>query len=203
MSASGSSSGPPHWPGSGTPGERRPLQLISVVAAVIAVIVALGVGVWTFVLTPAPDPSATPAPPTTAAPPEPTAQPTPTAMPSPTPSATPSPTPSPTPTPTPWPTPTPTPSPTAMPAELPGGSQPCSDVFGEIGGFRASAAGNGVTSCPFAEEVRRAYASQPGRNTTVTVDVLSTVTNQTYAMTCTGDRLVTCSGGDNAVVHLL
>lgn len=206
MSVTGSSPGPPHGPDSSAPGQRRPLQLLSVIAAVIAVIVALGVGVWTFILTPAPDPDAAPAPPATAIPPEPTVQRSPTVTPSSAPSSTPSRAPSATPSVTPRATPSPTssiPSPTATPAEFPEGSQPCSDAFGEIDGFRASAAGNGVTSCPFAEEVRRAYATQPERNATVTVEVLSTVTNQTYEMTCTGERLVTCSGGNNAVVHLL
>ena len=30
----------------------------------------------------------------------------------------------------------------------------------------------------------------------------SPVTGQSYLMTCTGQRVVTCSGGDNALVYL-
>lgn len=68
--------------------------------------------------------------------------------------------------------------------------------------FPTSAIGNDTTSCPFAEEVRRQYINQSGRNTTVTVDALSPVTGQMYRMTCSGHRVVKCTGGNDAVVYI-
>ena len=67
-----------------------------------------------------------------------------------------------------------------------------------------SAAGSNVTSCPFAEEVRRAYASDgPKSSQQRVVNAFSPVTGQNYTMTCTANGgLVTCVGGNNAVVYL-
>ncbi|GAM49531.1 hypothetical protein NSK11_contig00117-0008 [Nocardia seriolae] len=89
--------------------------------------------------------------------------------------------------------------------QLPTGSTPCPPVYAALGGFSSSAIGSTVTSCPFAEEVRRAYAdaasSRPG--TTVSVVVVSPVTGRTYTMNCTAaGKLVTCAGGENAVVYV-
>ena len=64
-----------------------------------------------------------------------------------------------------------------------------------------SAAGT-VTSCPFAENVRDQYVRQPLRATTVTLNVFSPVTDQSYLMTCTGNHVVTCRGGKSAVVYI-
>jgi hypothetical protein len=64
-----------------------------------------------------------------------------------------------------------------------------------------SAAG-AVTSCPFAENVRDQYIRQPRRATTVTLDVFSPVTAQSYLMTCTGNHVVACRGGNDAVAYL-
>lgn len=60
-------------------------------------------------------------------------------------------------------------------------------------------AANGVTSCPFARAVGRAYAS--GRQNPY---VYSSVTGRSYQMYCgrRGSRTVVCTGGNNAYVRL-
>jgi hypothetical protein len=68
--------------------------------------------------------------------------------------------------------------------------------------FNNSAAGSDVTSCQFAESVRGQYVQQPARGTTVTLNVFSPVTNQAYLMTCTGNHIITCTGGNSAVVYI-
>lgn len=84
---------------------------------------------------------------------------------------------------------------------LPASATPCPPVQ-RSEEFASSATGSSLTSCPFAEEVRGQYLRQPERGTTVSIDAVSPVTGQTYAMTCSGNRIVTCTGGDNAVVYL-
>jgi hypothetical protein len=80
-------------------------------------------------------------------------------------------------------------------------STPCPTVFSNTE-FATSAVGSAATSCEFAEAVRFQYVSQPGRATTLTLDANSPVTGQTYRMNCTGDRVVTCTGGNNALIYL-
>ncbi|WP_405491381.1 serine/threonine-protein kinase [Nocardia sp. NBC_00511] len=99
------------------------------------------------------------------------------------------------------------PSTSAAPASVqpPPGSTPCPPAFAAVGGYTTSATGNTVTSCPFAEEVRRAYAdatsSRPGA--AVSVVAVSPVTGRSYTMNCTAaGKLVTCAGGENAVVYV-
>ncbi|WP_079927207.1 hypothetical protein [Mycobacterium sp. AT1] len=79
-------------------------------------------------------------------------------------------------------------------------STPCTSG----GGYELSnsAVGSSRTSCAFAEVVRSAYATQPRRGGTVVVNAYSPITGETYRMTCTGSGVVTCKGGDNAVVYL-
>ena len=92
---------------------------------------------------------------------------------------------------------------TTTPVRLPAGSTPCGGTSSAANGN--AAAGNGVTSCPFAEEVRRAYAAQAGTgsDTPQTVTATSPVTGRSYTMTCTpSGGLVTCTGGDNAIVYV-
>ncbi|MFC9998080.1 protein kinase [Nocardia sp. NPDC127526] len=89
--------------------------------------------------------------------------------------------------------------------QLPAGATPCAKVYSALSGYTTSAIGNGVTSCPFAEEVRRAYADatagRPGTATSVVA--VSPVTNRSYTMSCTATgKLVTCTGGENAVVYV-
>lgn len=64
------------------------------------------------------------------------------------------------------------------------------------------AVGSSKTSCAFAFNVLDAYWSQPQRVGTLSVSAFSPVTGKSYLMTCRGSRVVTCSGGDNAVVYL-
>ncbi|MFR9752025.1 protein kinase domain-containing protein [Nocardia sp. 004] len=91
---------------------------------------------------------------------------------------------------------------------LPVGATPCGQGGAAAGGFSRSAAGTTVTSCPFAEAVRRAYAdsAEPPNtagNAPRTVVATSPVTGQTYTMKCrTEDQLVICTGGNNAVVYV-
>ncbi|WP_138998929.1 serine/threonine protein kinase [Rhodococcus zopfii] len=88
------------------------------------------------------------------------------------------------------------------PAEsVPSYSTPCASVFGSSS-FGTSAVGSTVTSCEFAEEVRAAYLRQGVRNGTVSIDAYSPVTGRTYTMTCSGSAVVTCTGGNDAVVYL-
>ena len=87
---------------------------------------------------------------------------------------------------------------------LPPGATPCPPVYGSAGPFTKSAVGTSMTSCPFAEEVRRAYAtSGPPSSTPRHINVRSPVTHQLYPMNCAADGpLVTCDGGHDALVYL-
>ena len=57
---------------------------------------------------------------------------------------------------------------------------------------------NSHTSCPFAHNTRSAYAEAGGSHN---LEVYSPVTGTTYAMTCNGTGLVTCTGGEEAAVY--
>ncbi len=94
--------------------------------------------------------------------------------------------------------------PAMVAGDLPPGATPCAPIFGRTGAFSASAAGTTVTSCAFAEEVRRAYAaSGPPVPRPRVVVAFSPVTGLTYTMLCTaGAGLVRCSGGNDAVVYV-
>ncbi|ASF07707.1 serine/threonine protein kinase [Nocardia brasiliensis] len=94
--------------------------------------------------------------------------------------------------------------PAVVAGDLPPGATPCAPVFGRTGAFTASAAGTTVTSCAFAEEVRRAYAaSGPPAPRPRVVVAFSPVTGLTYSMVCTAEAgLVSCSGGKDAVVYV-
>jgi hypothetical protein len=89
------------------------------------------------------------------------------------------------------------PQPNAVPAY----STPCTSLFYNRQ-FATSAVGSSVTSCEFAEQVRLQYLNQPRRNGPVAVDAYSPVTGQDYWMSCSGSGVVTCTGGDNAVIYL-
>jgi hypothetical protein len=86
------------------------------------------------------------------------------------------------------------------PATPPAYSTPCASA----GSFElsTSAVGSSQTSCTFAEVVRSTYVNQPRRGGTVVINAYSPVTGEIYRMTCTGSGLVTCKGGNNAVVYL-
>jgi serine/threonine kinase PknH len=57
------------------------------------------------------------------------------------------------------------------------------------------------TSCPFAENVQRAYLNSVDQGNGGTVTAVSPVTGQTYTMQCTDGSPVVCTGGTNAVVE--
>lgn len=57
---------------------------------------------------------------------------------------------------------------------------------------------NTVTSCPFAENTRSAYAEANGARS---IEVYSPVTGKTYGMNCDGSGTVACRGGNNATVY--
>lgn len=59
--------------------------------------------------------------------------------------------------------------------------------------------GSGVTSCAFAGAVRQAYLDSGGSSY---VSAYSPVTGTTYGMSCSGGAVVSCSGGNNAVVYI-
>ncbi|WP_432277916.1 protein kinase domain-containing protein [Nocardia cyriacigeorgica] len=90
------------------------------------------------------------------------------------------------------------------PIALPPGARPCGPPAQVA--FANAAAGTEVTSCEFAEEVRKAYAAAAGGgrgSAPASVVAASPVTGRTYTMNCSEqDRLVTCTGGDNAVVYV-
>jgi serine/threonine protein kinase len=79
-----------------------------------------------------------------------------------------------------------------------GGKKPSGPVV-QIPSTAESCAGglwkNSVTSCPFAENTRSAYAEANGAKQ---ISVYSPVTGQTYAMKCEGAGTVVCRGGDHA-----
>ena len=85
---------------------------------------------------------------------------------------------------------------------LPPGAKECPSVYGQTGDYHKSAMGNDKTSCPFAEEVRFAYArGAPGQSREI--KAVSPVTHTEYTMSCSASgKLVTCVGGDNAVVYV-
>jgi serine/threonine protein kinase len=76
------------------------------------------------------------------------------------------------------------------PVEPPAGSESCSDA--------SELWVNQYTTCPFAENTQSAYAEADGGHE---LSVYSPVTGKTYAMTCKGTRLITCTGGNDAAVY--
>lgn len=88
-------------------------------------------------------------------------------------------------------------------ASLPANAQTCPADFGPAGEYISSAVGTTITSCPFAEAVRVAYAGSGQPGVARTVNATSPVTGRSYAMNCSPVAgLVTCTGGENAVVYV-
>ncbi|MGV8874557.1 MAG: hypothetical protein ACOH2Q_18640 [Rhodococcus sp. (in: high G+C Gram-positive bacteria)] len=86
---------------------------------------------------------------------------------------------------------------------LPAGAQTCPATVPSTTGLRGSAVGSTVTSCPFAEEVRLGYMRGGSDPNPRTVVASSPVTGKRYEMDCVSSaQLVTCTGGENAVVYL-
>jgi serine/threonine-protein kinase len=88
-------------------------------------------------------------------------------------------------------------------AALPPNARACPTASGPVGDYLNSAAGTSVTSCDFAEAVRRAYGqSGPPSPVPRSVRAYSPITHTWYAMTCSADGpLATCTGGDDAIVY--
>ena len=86
-------------------------------------------------------------------------------------------------------------------ASAPGGLvEECSDSGGPD--LPRSGRGTQATSCPFAISVRDAYFATARPGEPAMVDAYSPVTGQSYEMRCTGGEVITCRGGNNAVVYL-
>lgn len=90
----------------------------------------------------------------------------------------------------------------AQPAQggRPAGAYECMDLG--AGPYSAAAVGSSVTSCEFAEVVWSQYVGSGGTGQARTVNAYSPVTGRNYTMSCSGGPVVTCTGGDNAVVHI-
>lgn len=89
-------------------------------------------------------------------------------------------------------------------AGAPQGSTPCPVLFPPYDLYRASSVGSSVTTCGFAERVRKAYADsgRPGQLPRPVV-ATSPETGERIRMMCAAEaRIVTCTGGDDAVVYI-
>ncbi|MFI9532826.1 protein kinase [Nocardia fusca] len=95
---------------------------------------------------------------------------------------------------------------TTRQADLPAGAQPCSGAESSGSEYGAAATGTAVTSCEFAEAVRQAYLDPTvvsAEGDPVSVEATSPVTGQAYTLECVAaDGVVTCRGGNNAIVYL-
>lgn len=80
---------------------------------------------------------------------------------------------------------------------LPAGASACA---GPVDGTSVGT-GSEVTSCAFAGAVREAYLAKEPKGD-VDLEVRSPVTNKTYTMSCTGESVTRCTGGNNAIVYL-
>lgn len=91
---------------------------------------------------------------------------------------------------------------------VPAGSIPANSAARQnaaTGDFNSVWRGTTVTSEPFANAVRDAFVSNylETGDTDATLRVYSSVTGHTYTMTCRDNgSFVTCTGGNNAVVHI-
>lgn len=85
-------------------------------------------------------------------------------------------------------------------ASAPAGSYQCSNAGG--GALSRSAVGSSVTSCQFAQSVRQAYLADGNSGGSATIWAYSPVTGRGYTMSCSGGTVVTCTGGNNAVVYI-
>lgn len=102
---------------------------------------------------------------------------------------------------------TPPPTPTVILTQVPGlpPSATCPVVYKDVATpFSAGARGTPMTSCPFVEQVRRAYSLQNPKGTgTQTVRAVSPTTHKEYGMICTAQgAYATCVGGQGAIVYL-
>ena len=88
---------------------------------------------------------------------------------------------------------------------LPPGATVCPAVYPDVvAPFNAGARGTPTTSCPFVEQVRRAYSQRPAPlSRAQQIRVASPATGKWYDLVCTPTTtFVTCSGGVVAVIYL-
>ncbi len=89
---------------------------------------------------------------------------------------------------------------------LPPGAATCRVIYPEIKEpFNAAAKGTPLTSCPFAEQVRRTAQAEhfSARSPSAQLKVVSPVSRKWYEMQCTSaGSYATCTGGEDAVVYL-
>ncbi|MDV8003310.1 serine/threonine protein kinase [Rhodococcus sp. IEGM 1318] len=91
---------------------------------------------------------------------------------------------------------------TTRAANFPAGASACPGGQ-PAGSYKESATSGGKTSCEFAEAVRIAYGNSGAAGRSSTVSARSPVTGKEYTMACkVASGIVTCTGGDNAVVYL-
>lgn len=81
--------------------------------------------------------------------------------------------------------------------ELPAGVRSCAGPKSGV----AVGRGTEVTSCDFAVAVREAYLAEKPEGD-VTLEVRSPVTEESYGMSCSGQAVTRCTGGNDAVVVL-
>ncbi|CAM4491673.1 serine/threonine-protein kinase [Nocardia ninae] len=88
-------------------------------------------------------------------------------------------------------------------APVPATARGCETKYPPAGRFLYSAIGTEVTSCEFAEELRKAYGEGSDAAGTRQVTAFSPPLRQNFTMECvTLDGLVTCTGGQNAIVYI-
>ncbi len=85
------------------------------------------------------------------------------------------------------------------PSAPPADAKPCSG--NGMGMYRNAARGTEITSCPFAISVRDAV-NNTRQATPARVDAFSPVTKKWYPMTCAVEMVLTCRGGNDAVVYV-
>ena len=88
----------------------------------------------------------------------------------------------------------------ARPAAAPAGAYECVSSAG--GSYARVAVGSSVTSCEFAGAVWAEYLASGANGRPVVLNAYSPVTGRSYTMSCSGGAVVTCTGGNNAVVHI-
>jgi hypothetical protein len=92
------------------------------------------------------------------------------------------------------------PSPVTTYAVPPPNAKECGPTASS-GTFSRAASGSDLTSCPFAVNVREAVNASNLRFPAV-VEVFSPVTRKSYAMNCRVEQVLTCRGGNEAVVYV-
>lgn len=87
----------------------------------------------------------------------------------------------------------------ARAAVPPPNATPCGDPV--VGMYARAAAGTTITSCPFAVSVRDAV-NATGQAAPPSVNAYSPVTRKWYPMSCVMEAVLTCRGGNDAVVYV-